>query len=170
MGRRRLFLSGVALGSRRHGTVWFPFDPLDEPADIRVGFQGLERVVLSLELLVVEDDVLAVAIPAVRREVAERHPAGLGRVEVARPDGARVDAIGETGARLKRRAYLEMQMLVLALHGRGIARVASVGDDLALIHRLDYAAPVLELQKQIAELRQWLSSAVQLPLAALGAS
>src|SRR5918995_6524966 len=56
-GRQRLLLSGVALGSRRRGAVWFPFDPLDEPADIGVGFQGLERVVLSLELLVVEDDV-----------------------------------------------------------------------------------------------------------------
>lgn len=56
-GRQRLFLSGVAVGSRQRGTVWFAFDPLDEPADVRVSSQSFERIVLSLELLVVEDDV-----------------------------------------------------------------------------------------------------------------
>jgi hypothetical protein len=55
--RQRLFLSGVAVGSRRRGTVWFAFDPLDEPADLRVSSQSFKRIVLSLELLVVEDDV-----------------------------------------------------------------------------------------------------------------
>jgi hypothetical protein len=55
--RQRLFSSGVAVGSRRRGTAWFAFDPLDEPADIRVSSQSFERIVLSLELLVVEDDV-----------------------------------------------------------------------------------------------------------------
>jgi hypothetical protein len=55
--RQRLFLSGVAVGSRQRGTVWFAFDPLDEPADVRVSSQSFERIVLSLEFLVVEDDV-----------------------------------------------------------------------------------------------------------------
>jgi hypothetical protein len=56
-GRQRLFSSGVAVESRRRGTVWFAFDPLDELADVRVSSQGFERIVLSLKLLVVEDDV-----------------------------------------------------------------------------------------------------------------
>ena len=55
--RQRLFLSGVAVGSRRRGTMWFALDPLDEPADLRVSSQSFERIVLSLELRVVEDDV-----------------------------------------------------------------------------------------------------------------
>ncbi|HYJ06519.1 MAG TPA: hypothetical protein VEX43_15390 [Chthoniobacterales bacterium] len=43
----------------------------------------------------------------------------------------------------------------ISLHVYGIMLIIFAARDLALIHRLDYAAPVLELQKQIAELRQW---------------
>jgi hypothetical protein len=43
----------------------------------------------------------------------------------------------------------------ISLHAYGIMLIIFAARDLSLIHRLDYAAPVLELQKQIAELRQW---------------
>jgi hypothetical protein len=44
-------------------------DPLDEPVDIRVGLEGLDGVVLPLELLVVEDDVY---MPVAGRTEADR--------------------------------------------------------------------------------------------------
>ena len=37
--------------------MWLLADPLDEPANVRVSLEGLERVVLALEFLVVEDSV-----------------------------------------------------------------------------------------------------------------
>ena len=43
----------------------------------------------------------------------------------------------------------------ISLHAYGVMMIIFAARDLALIHRLDYAAPVLELQKQIAELRKW---------------
>ena len=43
----------------------------------------------------------------------------------------------------------------ISLHVYGVMLIAFAVRDLALIQRLDYAAPVLELQKQIAALRQW---------------
>lgn len=43
----------------------------------------------------------------------------------------------------------------ISLHAYGIMLIVFAARDLSLIHRLDYAAPVLELQKQMAELRQW---------------
>ena len=43
----------------------------------------------------------------------------------------------------------------ISLHAYGVMLIAFAARDLALIKRLDYAAPVLELQKQIAELRKW---------------
>ena len=43
----------------------------------------------------------------------------------------------------------------ISLHAYAIMLIVFAARDLALIHRLDYAAPVLELQKQIAELRKW---------------
>jgi hypothetical protein len=43
----------------------------------------------------------------------------------------------------------------ISLHAYGVMLIIFAGRDLELIHRLDYSAPVLELQKQIAALRQW---------------
>lgn len=43
----------------------------------------------------------------------------------------------------------------ISLHAYGVMLIIFAGRDLELIHRLDYSAPVLELQKQIADLRQW---------------
>jgi hypothetical protein len=43
----------------------------------------------------------------------------------------------------------------LLLHAYGIMFIALAARDLLLIHRIDYAAPVLEIQKQLAELRAW---------------
>ncbi len=43
----------------------------------------------------------------------------------------------------------------ISLHAYGVMLIIFAGRDLELIRRLDYSAPVVELQKQIAELRQW---------------
>jgi hypothetical protein len=43
----------------------------------------------------------------------------------------------------------------ISLHAYGLMLIIFAGRDLDLIRRLDYSAPVVELQKQIAELRQW---------------
>ncbi len=37
--------------------MWLLADPLDEPANVRVSLEDLERVVLALEVLVVENRV-----------------------------------------------------------------------------------------------------------------
>jgi hypothetical protein len=51
-------LSDVAADARRpNSAVWLLADPLDEPANVRVSLEGLERVVLAFELLVVENRV-----------------------------------------------------------------------------------------------------------------
>jgi hypothetical protein len=42
-----------------------------------------------------------------------------------------------------------------SLHAYGVMLIIFAARDLELIRRLDYSAPVLELQKQIAALRQW---------------
>ena len=49
-------LSDVAAGARP-GAVRFLADPGDEPLHVGVGSQGFERIVLALQLLVVEDGV-----------------------------------------------------------------------------------------------------------------
>lgn len=43
----------------------------------------------------------------------------------------------------------------ISLHAYGVMLIIFAARDLSLIRRLDFAAPVLELQKQIAELRRW---------------
>lgn len=43
----------------------------------------------------------------------------------------------------------------ISLHAYGIMLIVFAARDLFLIQRLDYAAPVLALQKQIADLRNW---------------
>ena len=43
----------------------------------------------------------------------------------------------------------------ISLHAYGVMLIIFAVRDLAFIQRMDYAAPVLELQKQIAELRKW---------------
>ncbi len=43
----------------------------------------------------------------------------------------------------------------LSLHAYGLMMIIFAARDLFLIKRMDYAAPVLTLQKQIAELRRW---------------
>jgi hypothetical protein len=43
----------------------------------------------------------------------------------------------------------------LFLHGYGIMFIAFGARDLFLIRRIDYSAPVIEIQKQLAELRAW---------------
>ena len=43
----------------------------------------------------------------------------------------------------------------ISLHAYGVMLIVFAARDLSLIQRLDYAAPVLELQKQIAKLRKW---------------
>ncbi|MGI8432254.1 MAG: hypothetical protein ACR2MW_08200 [Chthoniobacterales bacterium] len=43
----------------------------------------------------------------------------------------------------------------LTLHAYGIMMIIFAARDLFIIRRFDYAAPVLDLQKQIAELRRW---------------
>lgn len=43
----------------------------------------------------------------------------------------------------------------ISLHAYGVMLIIFAGRDLELIHRLDYSAPVLELQKQVAALRKW---------------
>ena len=49
----------------------------------------------------------------------------------------------------------------ISLHAYGVMLIVFAARDLFLIKRLDYAAPVLALQKQIADLRRWhLRSAI----------
>ena len=43
----------------------------------------------------------------------------------------------------------------ISLHAYGIMLIVFAARDLFLIKRLDYAAPVLALQKQVADLRDW---------------
>jgi hypothetical protein len=43
----------------------------------------------------------------------------------------------------------------LLLHAYGIMLILFAARDLALIHRVDYAAPVVAIQKQLARLRAW---------------
>lgn len=43
----------------------------------------------------------------------------------------------------------------ISLHAYGVMLIIFAARDLFLIQRLDYAAPVLALQKQIADLRRW---------------
>ncbi len=43
----------------------------------------------------------------------------------------------------------------VSLHAYGVMMIIFAGRDLHLIKQMDYAAPVLTLQKQIAALRQW---------------
>lgn len=43
----------------------------------------------------------------------------------------------------------------ISLHAYGVMLIIFAARDLSLIQRLDYAAPVLALQKQIADLRRW---------------
>lgn len=43
----------------------------------------------------------------------------------------------------------------ISLHAYGLMLIVLAARDLFLIRRIDYAAPVLELQKHIAELRGW---------------
>ena len=43
----------------------------------------------------------------------------------------------------------------ISLHAYGVMLIIFAARDLELIRRLDYSAPVLELQKQIAALRKW---------------
>jgi len=43
----------------------------------------------------------------------------------------------------------------LFLHGYGIMFIAFGARDLLLIRRIDYSAPVIDIQKQLAELRAW---------------
>jgi len=43
----------------------------------------------------------------------------------------------------------------LSLHAYGIMMIIFAARDLFIVRRFDYAAPVLDLQKQIAELRRW---------------
>jgi hypothetical protein len=43
----------------------------------------------------------------------------------------------------------------ISLHAYGVMLIIFAGRDLGLIQRVDYSAPVLELQKQIAAVRSW---------------
>jgi hypothetical protein len=43
----------------------------------------------------------------------------------------------------------------ISLHAYGVMLIIFAGRDLELIKRLDYSAPVLELQRQVAKLRRW---------------
>jgi len=43
----------------------------------------------------------------------------------------------------------------ISLHAYGVMLIIFAGRDLELIRRLDYSAPVVELQKQVAALRKW---------------
>ncbi|MEP7014124.1 MAG: hypothetical protein ABI925_01655 [Verrucomicrobiota bacterium] len=43
----------------------------------------------------------------------------------------------------------------ISLHAYGVIMIIFAAREFFLIHRLDYAAPVIDLQKRIAELRKW---------------
>ena len=43
----------------------------------------------------------------------------------------------------------------LLLHAWGLMFIVFAARDLLLLHRIDYAAPVLDIQKQLAQLRAW---------------
>lgn len=50
---------------------------------------------------------------------------------------------------------VHLRLAGLIVHAYGVVAVLAAGRTLALIHRLDPTAPVLVIQRQIAELRHW---------------
>lgn len=53
------------------------------------------------------------------------------------------------------RATLHLLVSGLLVQGFGLLMIMSAGHVLALIRKLDYAAPVAEIQRRMAELRNW---------------